>query len=219
MIAENLRVVQAKVTQAAQRSCRAPESVCLICVTKGVSLDQVQEAVEAGVTDLGESRVQEAAPKIEALGRKMRWHMIGHLQRNKAKLAASLFDTIHSLDRLELAEMLERHAQALNREVSVFLEVNTSRESQKHGVTPDQVGPLLETVGRLPHLKVLGLMTMAAESDDPETARPCFKQLKALQEQFGLKELSMGMSQDYEVAIEEGATMVRVGSAIFKGED
>jgi len=215
MLSAQLQAVRARIADAARRAGRLPESIRLICVTKSVSLARIQEAVAAGATDLGENRVQEAAPKITALGHTVRWHMIGHLQRNKAKAALGLFDYVHSVDAVELAQALERYAASCGRTVPILVEVNVSREPAKHGVTPDALAPLLTAMRSLGHLQVRGLMTMAPIVARPEAARPYFRALRELSERFHLPELSMGMSQDFEVAVEEGATMVRIGSAIF----
>lgn len=215
MVSTKLQAVRTRIADAARRVGRPPESVRLICVTKTATLDQIREAVAAGATDLGENRVQDAQPKIEALGPGPTWHMIGTLQRNKVKPAVGLFAWIHSVDSVALALTIERQAAAAGRVVPVLLEVNTSGEETKHGVPPEAVDPLLAVAKTLPHVQVRGLMTMAPLVKDPEQARPCFRALRALAERFELPERSMGMSQDFEVAIEEGATMVRVGTAIF----
>lgn len=188
----------------------------MICVTKAATLDQIREAIAAGATDFGENRVQEARPKIEPLaaaGRSLTWHMIGTLQRNKVKPAVELFEWVHSVDSVALALALERQAALVARIVPVLLEVNTSGEATKHGVPPEAVDPLLAVARTLPHIQVRGLMTMAPLI--PKQARPHFRALRELAARFHLSELSMGMSQDFEVAVEEGATMVRIGTAIF----
>lgn len=224
MVAAQLQAVRARIAEAARRAGRPPETIRLICVTKTASPAQIREALAAGATDLGENRVQAARPRIAEIGRlpagqagpgDLRWHLIGALQRNKAKTALECFDWIQSVDRVELAEALERHAAAAGRTVPVLVEVNTSREPTKHGVAPEQVGPLLAALRPLAHLDVQGLMTMAPVVAQPEQARPYFRRLRELAAQFQLPELSMGMSHDFEVAVEEGATMVRIGTAIF----
>jgi len=219
MLSAQLQAVRARIADAARRAGRPPESIRLVCVTKSVSLARIQEAVAAGATDVGENRVQEAAPKVAALGHAVRWHMIGHLQRNKAKAALGLFDYVHSVDTVELAQALERYAVSCGRTVPVFVEVNVSREPTKHGVTPDALAPLLTATQSLRHLQVRGLMTMAPVVTRPEAARPYFRALRELGGRFHLLELSMGMSQDFEVAVEEGATIVRIGSAIFRSRE
>lgn len=214
MVSVKLQAVRTRIADAARRVGRPPESVRLICVTKTASLDQIRQAIAAGATDLGENRVQDAAPKIDALPNAT-WHMIGHLQRNKAKAAVERFAWIQSVDSVGLALMLERQAAAAGKTVPILVEVNVSGEVTKHGVPPEAVDPLLAVVRTLPHLQAKGLMTMAPIVEDPEQARPHFARLRELGAKFQLPELSMGMSQDFEVAVEEGATMVRVGTAIF----
>ena len=215
MIATKLQAVRTRIADAARRAGRPPESVRLICVTKSATISQIREAVAAGAADLGENRLQDALPKIEAVGRSVTWHMIGHLQRNKVKLAVAQFGWVHSVDTVALALMLERQAAEAGRTVPVLIEVNTSGEHTKHGVPPEAVDPLLAVIGTLPHVQAKGLMTMAPIVKAPEQARPYFRTLRQLAERFKLPELSMGMSQDFEVAVEEGATMVRIGTAIF----
>ncbi len=214
--------VRARVRAAERRSGRAPGAVTLVAVVKTVAVETVARAVALGLADLGENRVQEAERKIVAVGRAAaRWHMIGHLQRNKAGHAVELFDRVHGIDDLELARALSRRASGAGRVLPVLVEVNVSGESTKFGVTPEGLGPLLEAVAGLPGLALDGLMTVGAPVEDPADARPGFARLRALrdvaQARLGraLPELSMGMSGDFEVAIEEGSTMVRVGTALF----
>lgn len=214
--------VRARIAAAAARSGRRPEEITLVAVTKGVPLTRIREAVAAGVTDVGESRVQEAAPKVAALREAVRWHLVGHLQRNKAPLAAGLFTVIHSLDTVRLAQTLSRHAP---RRVDVLVQVNIAREPQKHGVPPEAVAEILRGAAALPGIRVVGLMTIPPLHPDPERARPIFRRLRTLRDEAArvlgtaLPHLSMGMSDDFEVAVEEGATMVRVGRAIFGPRD
>ncbi len=193
-----------------------------MAVVKGVAADVVREAVGLGIGDLGESRIQEAEEKIAAVGRRAaRWHLVGHLQRNKAARAADLFDRIHSVDRRELAEILSRRAVAAQRTLPVLVEVNVTGETRKHGVAPGDLPGLLEAVVALPGLGLDGLMTVGPRVERAEDARPAFASLRALRERAEralgrrLPELSMGMSGDFEVAVEEGATMVRIGTALF----
>jgi PLP dependent protein len=214
-VAENLARVQERVVRAAERAGRRPGGVLLIGVSKTVDAARIRAAVAAGVTTLGENRVQEAKSKIAELGRLAAWHLIGHLQTNKVKDALDLFDLIHSLDRLELARELERRAAAQGRVVDALLQVNAAAEATKGGVAPDAVGETLDLIGKLGHVRVRGLMTIPPEVERSEESRPWFRRLRELAERHGLPELSMGMSGDFEVAIEEGATMVRVGTAIF----
>jgi pyridoxal phosphate enzyme (YggS family) len=189
--------------------------VLLIAVSKTMDAERVRLAVAAGVAALGENRVQEAREKIEALGHPVPWHLIGGLQTNKARDAARLFDWIHSVDRLELAQELSRRAHAAARTLSILLQVNLGDEPQKGGVAPAETKRLCEAVAGLPGLRVRGLMAIPPAAPTPEETRPHFRTLRELRDSLGLEHLSMGMSADYEVAIEEGATMVRVGTAIF----
>jgi PLP dependent protein len=209
----NLAAVRERVARAAERAGRRPEDVLLIGVSKTVPAEGVRLGVEAGLTALGENRVQEARDKIKILGRPVPWHLIGHLQTNKVRDALELFDLIHSVDRLDLARELERRAG--DRVARVLLEVNVANEPSKSGFAPDAVAPALEALGALPHLSVQGLMAIPPIVERAEEARVWFQALRGLAERHGLRELSMGMSADFEVAIEEGATMVRVGTAIF----
>jgi len=211
----NLDRVRERMARAAERAGRRPEDVLLVGVSKTVDVERIRQALAAGLGALGENRVQEARDKVEALGHPVPWHLIGHLQTNKARDAVALFDVIHSVDRVELAQDLARRAQAQDRIVDVLLEVNLAGEPAKSGVAPDGLPVLLEALGSLGHLRVRGLMAIPPVAEDAEATRPWFRTLRALAERHGLKELSMGMSADYETAIEEGATMVRVGSAIF----
>jgi len=214
-IATNLERVRERLARAAERAGRRPDDVLLIAVSKTVDVERIRAAVAAGVTALGENRVQEAKTKIAELGRPAAWHLIGHLQTNKVKDALPLFDVIHSLDRLELAREIERRAAARGQVVDALLQVNVAAEASKGGVGPDAVGETLDTIGKLAHVRVRGLMTIPPEVERAEDSRPWFRRLRELAERHGLRELSMGMSGDFEVAVEEGATMVRVGTAVF----
>ena len=209
----NLEAVRERIARAAERGGRRAQDVLLIGVSKTVTAERVRLGVEAGLTALGENRVQEARDKIKILGRPAPWHLIGHLQTNKVRDALELFDLIHSLDRLELARELERRAG--DRVANVLLEVNVAEEPSKSGFAPDAVGPALEAIGGMTHVRVRGLMAIPPIVERAEDSRRWFQTLRGLAERYGLKELSMGMSADFEVAIEEGATMVRVGTAIF----
>ena len=218
---EQIAAVQRRIAQACQRCGRDPSTVTLVAVTKGVSADTIQDAVTLGLTDLGENRVQEARSKRETMRMRnaelgIRWHMIGHLQRNKAKDAVDLFEVIHSIDSAILAENVERAAAKRGRSMEVFVQVNVSGEATKFGCRPDDTPALGARVMQLPHLRLQGLMTIAPFANDPETVRPVFRRLRELRDAVepSLK-LSMGMSQDFEVAIEEGADIVRIGTAIF----
>jgi pyridoxal phosphate enzyme (YggS family) len=220
-IARNLHEIRERIAAAAARAGRSPDEVTLVCVTKERSLDEIRAALEAGATILGESRVQEAAEKVPALAHTVTWHLIGHLQRNKVKQAIELFDMIHSLDSLRLAEEIEKRAAAAQEIVPVLIEVNVAGEATKLGAALDGAIELAALVARMPNVDLGGLMTMAPAVDDAERARPVFRALRELRDRIRdeqgleLANLSMGMTQDYEVAVEEGATMVRIGSAIF----
>ncbi|MFQ5839184.1 MAG: YggS family pyridoxal phosphate-dependent enzyme [Candidatus Methylomirabilales bacterium] len=214
--------VREAIAQAAERAGRRGEEVCLIAVAKTFPAEVSRQAVEAGITDLGESRVQEAQAKIEALGSMARWHLVGRLQSNKAKVAVRLFDLIHSVDSLKLAQTLDRYAKAQGKVLRCLVEVNLGGEMSKGGTGPDGLAGLLEGLQGLPALRVEGLMALPPYHPDPEGSRPFFRRLRRLREdmkrrfpELPLHHLSMGMSQDFPIAVEEGATMVRVGTAIF----
>ncbi len=212
-IAERLALVQGRIAQAAERAGRSPDDVTLVAVGKAFPTEAVAEGIAAGLTHIGENRVQEAATKIPALRHlPATWHLIGHLQTNKAKTALELFDIIHSVDSLRLAQVLSRRAQ---RSIPVLLEVNVAGEASKFGFPPSEALQSAEAVTRLPHVDLRGLMTIAPLVGDPEQVRPVFRELRRLRDALGLPQLSMGMTDDFEVAIEEGATIVRIGRAIF----
>jgi len=207
--AERLAEVRARIAAAAERAGRNAAAVRLIGASKTVDAGRLVGFVEAGLVDLGENRVQEAETKrVQGVT----WHLIGHLQSNKARKAVALFEWIHSVDSPRLADALDRIAAELGRKPRVLVEVNTSGEASKHGVAPEDARGLVEHVRGLPHLSLEGLMTIGPLAGDPRNA---FRMLRKQRDEAGLNELSMGMSGDFEVAIEEGATMVRVGSALF----
>ena len=220
-IARNWEEVRRRVAEAAERSGRRPDEVELVVVTKGRTPGEVAAALEAGVTDVGENRVQEAGPKKEAVQAPARWHLVGGLQRNKAGRAVEIFDVVQSVDSLRLAEALSRRAAAEGRTIEVLLQVNTAGAEHQGGVDPGGLHALAETVAALEGLRVRGLMTIAAHSGEEERVRACFRQLRHLGRRLAesmpaaMTTLSMGMSGDYEMAIEEGATMIRVGTAVF----
>ena len=214
-IAANLERVRERVARAAERAGRTPDDVLLIGVSKVVEVERIRAALAAGLGALGENRVQEAKAKVAELGRPVPWHLIGHLQTNKVKDALPLFDLIQSLDRLELAHELERRAAAQGRVVEALLQVNVASEASKGGFAPDAVSESLDTIGTLSHVRVRGLMAIPPEVERAEESRPWFRRLREMADKHGLRDRSMGMSGDFEVAIEEGATMVRVGTAIF----
>jgi len=217
-IRANLARIEARIAAAAQRAGRAAGDVRLIPVTKTVGARECRILKDLGYTHLGENRVENAEEKIEVIGAGVTWHMIGHVQRRKAREVAQWFGRVDSVDRIELADSLEARSAALGKKLPVLLEVNVSGEESKSGFTPEQLAEAVEHVRGLPHLVVEGLMTMAPLVDDPEQARPVFRGLRELAAKHGLTVLSMGMSNDYEIAIEEGATEVRIGTAIFEAE-
>jgi pyridoxal phosphate enzyme (YggS family) len=221
-IRANLAAVQERIVDASRRAGRREDSVLLIAVSKTIGLDGIRAAIAAGVPALGENRVQEAREKIAALGRPRPWHLIGHLQTNKVRDAIDCFDLIHSVDRLPLAEALSRRAAEAGRGVDVLVQVNVGDEPQKGGVRADELRPALESMAALPGLRLRGLMAIPPIPKDPEDSRPHYRAMRKLLDDarawgFGAEfaELSMGMSGDFEVGIEEGATIVRVGTAIF----
>ena len=214
-IRDNLEKVQQAVERACRRSSRKPDDVSVIAVSKTVEIERIKLAIEAGVKSLGENRVQEARDKVAALGRPVPWHLIGSLQTNKAKDAVQLFDWIHSVDREELARELDRRAHQAERRVRVLVQVNIGLEPQKGGVHPAELKPLLDAITGCRNLDVRGLMCIPPATESAEASRMFFRRLRELRDAAGLEHCSMGMSGDFEVAIEEGATMVRVGTAIF----
>lgn len=213
----SLARVRARIEAACHRAGRRPDAVRLVAVTKGHGPDEIARTLlAAGVRDLGENRVQEWREKKERLPGDVVWHFVGNLQRNKVKyLAGGGVAWVHSLNAARLADTMNDQAARHGHAFRALIEVNVFGESQKRGVPPADVPPLLDHCRALPHLEVVGLMAMAPFLDDPEGARPGFRHLCTLRDQLGLRELSMGMSRDVEIAIEEGATMVRVGSALF----
>ena len=212
---ERLRAILLRIARAAERAHRSPSDVTLIAVTKTIAPPDVERAFRLGVRHFGENRAQEAEGKLAALAHlrpHMTWHMVGHLQSNKARKALALFDMVQSVDSLPLAQELSRRAL---KPLPVLLEVNVAGEASKSGFRPEAVAEAARAAARLPNLELRGLMTVAPLVPDPEQARPVFRRLRDLRDALGLAELSMGMSDDFEVAVEEGATMVRIGRALF----
>ncbi|TET43988.1 YggS family pyridoxal phosphate-dependent enzyme [candidate division TA06 bacterium] len=222
-VTDNVRLVKERIAEAAIRSGRKPESVVLVAAAKGIEAERVEEAIACGVSIVGENRVQEALTKFSKVSLKADWHMIGHLQTNKVKKALDIFSTIQSVDSLRLAREISRRAEQLGKETEVLIEVNTSGEPTKFGVEPENLIEVLGEAMSIPYLKIVGLMTIGVFSNDPERVQPCFRVLRELKmrciDQFRetarMKLLSMGMSNDFETAIEEGSNMVRIGTAIF----
>lgn len=219
-VTENIKEVSERISWTAAKAGRRLEDIKLVAVTKTVDIERIKEAVAAGVRIFGENYVQEAADKIKAIGHGVEWHMTGRLQKNKAKYAVNLFDAVQTVDGLELAEELNKRAKAAGKIIKGLIEVNLGEEKTKAGVSKDGLIPLLRTLKGLDNLSIQGLMAIPPYFENPEMARPYFKALRELRDEansngFPLSELSMGMSHDFEVAIEEGATMVRIGTAIF----
>lgn len=212
---ERLQAILLRIARAAERAHRSPSDVTLIAITKTVAPPDVERAFRLGVRHFGENRVQEAEGKLAALAHlrpHITWHMVGHLQGNKAKKAVTLFDMVQSVDSLPLAQELSRRAV---KPLPILLEVNVAGEASKSGFPPDAVAEAARAVARLPNLELRGLMTVAPLASDPEQTRPVFRRMRELRDALGLTELSMGMTGDFEVAVEEGATMVRIGRALF----
>jgi pyridoxal phosphate enzyme (YggS family) len=225
-IAENVARIRGRIADAAGRAGRAADDVKLVAVTKYVGEEEIRAVVEAGCTTLGESRPQQLVPKAESLrDLSVDWHMIGHLQRNKARRVVPLVSMIESIDSERLLSAVDRMAGEMELRVPVLLEVNISGEAEKQGFAPEEVSPLLAKLGEYAHVEVRGLMGMAALAGGEATARANFSALRELRDRVAkdcpegvaLAELSMGMSGDFEIAVEEGATIVRIGSALYEG--
>jgi pyridoxal phosphate enzyme (YggS family) len=223
-ISDRLLAIKTRIETAARRSGRPPEAVRLVAVTKTHPAARVRSAITAGVTIVGENYIQEARTKFDALiDQAVSWHFIGHLQSNKAKYAVRMFDLIHTVDSIKLALEVERQAQKAGKVQDVLIQVNIGGETSKSGVSAQGLTDLLYGIQHLPHIRVKGLMTLPPFFDDPEGSRPCFSALRRLSERIRswnipnieMTELSMGMTGDFETAIEEGATLVRIGTAIF----
>lgn len=213
--ADRVRAVRARIAAACERAGRDIDSVTLVAVSKTHDAGAVAGAWAAGVTDFGENRVQEASRKIPALaarGVTPVWHLVGHLQTNKIRAALGLFDILHSVDSERLARAIDAEA---TRPARAMIEVNVAGEAAKYGVAPAEAADLAERIAGLRNIELVGLMTVAPQADDPEDVRPVFRTLRELRDAIGLRDLSMGMTDDFEVAVEEGSTLVRVGRAIF----
>jgi PLP dependent protein len=222
-IATNINKIRQRIKAAATKCQRDPDSIKLLAVTKTVPPALVSQAITAGITEFGENYVQEAKEKIAVIEQRVRWHMIGYLQTNKAKYVVNLFDYIHSVDRMELAMEINKRAGLTGRKINILIEINVSGEKTKSGITAASAVGLIKDISTLENISVKGLMTMAPYSDNPENSRPYFSELNKLQKNIinegisgiQMEELSMGMTDDFEIAIEEGATIVRIGRAIF----
>lgn len=223
-LAERIEAVERRVQAACDRSGRVRDEVQVIAVTKYVSLEATGEAIRAGLHQIGENRWQDAEAKWRAFEQEASWHFIGSLQSNKVKEVVGRFSMIHSLDRASLAEAIEKRARALDIVVPCFIQVNVSGEDSKQGMQPEQVKPFLEKLKQYPHIQPIGYMTMAPYEAEPESTRPVFRSLRQLRDEINktlsvpIHHLSMGMSNDFEVAIEEGATWVRLGSILVGKE-
>ncbi|MDD5681569.1 MAG: YggS family pyridoxal phosphate-dependent enzyme [Candidatus Omnitrophica bacterium] len=225
MIRDNLNSVRDKIQKAALKAGRNAGDIVLVCVTKETDIAGMREAINGGITDIGENTIQAAAEKYKLLGpNSVRWHFIGHLQTNKTKDAVKMFDLIHSVDSLRLAEAIQKEAEKIGKMQSVLAEVNISGEKSKYGLAPEDTADIVAAISGMKNLMLLGLMTIAPYSDNPENARPYFRELKNMRDELSshncdnvdIRHLSMGMSGDFEIAVEEGADIVRIGSAIFR---
>ncbi|HUU50162.1 MAG TPA: YggS family pyridoxal phosphate-dependent enzyme [Nitrospinota bacterium] len=222
-IKDNLLEVKERMKKAAERSGRNSNEVKLIAVSKTVDVHRIKEAIKAGHQLFGENRVQEARDKIEDIGRDVKWHMIGHLQRNKVKYIFDLFDMVHSVDSIPLAHEIDRIGKKKGKVMDILIQVNISGEETKYGMEAAEMMKIIKEISNYEHISIKGLMTMPPFFNDPEDARPYFIKLRELKDEIekqeiegvSIEELSMGMSNDFEIAIEEGATMVRVGTTIF----
>ena len=222
-VRERIEQVRRRIAEAAGRSGRDPNDVQLVAVTKSVAVSRIREALDAGLKVFGENRIQEAKGKVALLSSpSIQWHLVGTLQTNKSKLAVELFELIHSLDSVKLAASMDRHGAALRKQVRALIEVNLEGESDKSGLHESELLPLLQACRAYAHLTIEGLMAIPPFHRNPQDVRPYFRRLRLLRDRaadthpdFRLRHLSMGMSNDFEVAIEEGATLVRIGTAIF----
>ncbi len=222
-IKENIRIIRERIAKAAVQSSRNERDILLVAVTKTVPPEAIEIAIEEGIAVLGENRVQEAAEKIPKIRHNAVWHMVGHLQSNKAKTAVNLFETIHSIDSIKLARLVDKAAREAGKKLKCLIEVKLSGEESKFGMDPAALKCFLEDAVHLENISISGLMTIPPYDPDPEKSRPYFKELKKLAHEasgwdlqgIALSELSMGMTEDFHIAIEEGATIVRIGRAIF----
>ncbi len=217
-LAANVQLVRERIAAACKRAGRPTGDVTLVAITKYVGPEIIAALSDCGITDCGENRVLEGVERIAKVGPRFRWHFVGHVQTNKVRHAIDRFEVFHSIDRWELASELERQAKQHTRTTVGFVQVNVSGEGTKGGATPDETPALVGRINReCPSIQIAGLMTMAPHAQSPEASRPHFRRLREVRDQCGLSGLSMGMTADFEVAIEEGATHVRVGSALFEG--
>lgn len=216
MIADNLKSVRQRISRCCEKIGRPSEDVRLICVTKEAGIPQIEEALGLGVNDLGENRVQDLVAKYKVIGDRAVWHLIGHLQTNKARDAVKIASLIHSVDSIRLAKEIDKEAGKIGKVQDCLVQVNVSGEKSKFGIAPESVIDFIRELSLYPNINIKGLMTIAPEVEDPEEVRLCFRKLRELRDKINKDYwLSMGMSHDFEVAIEEGADMVRIGRAIF----
>jgi pyridoxal phosphate enzyme (YggS family) len=222
-ILENLKRVKEKIANAARKSNRNENDIVIVAVTKNIPIQKIEEGINAGITIIGENRVQEAKLKYNILGNKVKWHMVGHLQRNKVKDAIKIFELIHSIDRIELVDEIEKEAQKQNIIVHGLVQVNISKEETKYGVEFEETEEFINKIAKYKNIKIFGLMGIGPLTENKERIRECFRNLNNLFQKLKkysypnieMKWLSMGMSNDFEIAIEEGSNMVRIGTAIF----
>jgi len=224
MLKNNIKDVNSRIKAACKKANRETGEITLVCVTKGVDPYRISEIFIHGIKNIGESRIQEAQKKRNEVLPGARWHLVGHLQTNKAKDAVKIFDMVHSVDSMDLAQKIDKEAKKIDKIIEILIQVNTSGEEQKYGINPDTVKDFLRGASQLSNIKISGLMTITPQAEDPETVRPYLRALRELSESvkaesipnIEMKYLSMGMSQDFEVAIQEGANILRIGTAIFK---
>jgi pyridoxal phosphate enzyme (YggS family) len=222
-IEDNIKDIRSRIEKAAKKTDRGAEEIKLVAVSKTVEPEKINQAIRCGIDIIGENRIQEAEAKFKEITEKVEKHLVGHLQTNKAKKALELFDFIQSVDSERIAKEISKRASEMGKVMDVLIEVNTSAEETKFGIEPDQAQSFIETISRLEGIKIKGLMTIGLFTDNPEETKPCFKKLKELYERIksanvpnvDMRYLSMGMTSDFEVAIEEGSNMVRVGTGIF----
>jgi pyridoxal phosphate enzyme (YggS family) len=220
---ENIKSIWSRIEKAAAKIGKSQKDIKLVAVTKTVEVEKIKEAIKCGIQIIGENRVQEAESKFDQITEKVEKHLVGHLQTNKAKKAVELFDLIQSVDSQHLAQEVSKRADQMGKVMDVLVEINTSGEKTKFGIDPDEVFSLIKSISHLEGIKIRGLMTIGLLSDNPEDTRPCFRKLKSIFERIKseniphveMRYLSMGMTNDFEVAIQEGANMVRIGTGIF----
>ncbi|HBY57063.1 MAG TPA: YggS family pyridoxal phosphate-dependent enzyme [Candidatus Atribacteria bacterium] len=223
VVKDNLEIINKRIKETALKVNRNPDEIKLVAVTKTATIDQIKEAIDAGVKIIGENKVQEAKKKYQLLTNDIEWHLVGHLQTNKAKYAVGLFDLIHSVDSVKLAKEIDRRSLQFNKITDILVEVNVSGEETKYGIKPEEVELFLREISGFSGIRVKGLMTIAPIAQNQEEVRPYFRKLRELSKQINnmniknikMEYLSMGMTDDFEVAIEEGSNMVRIGRGIF----